>query len=66
MSAYNGLCPHYRHDNTCYVGNVIITAGARSLSVLIIGFVFSVSINVFTTLKQARVREALAIEKAWQ
>ncbi|WP_149330300.1 hypothetical protein [Citrobacter braakii] len=66
MSAYIGRYLHYSRDNTSSGGNIIITAGTLSLSLLFIGFAFSVSINGFITLKQAQVREAQTIEKAWQ
>lgn len=66
MSAYIGHYLHYYRDNTSSGGNIVITVGALSLTVLLIGFAFSVTINGFTTLKQAQVREAQSIEKAWQ
>ncbi len=66
MAAYIGRYLHYSRDNTSNGGNIIITAGALSLTVLLIGFAFSVSINGFVTLKQAQVSEAQTIEKAWQ
>lgn len=66
MSAYIGRYLHYSRNKPRAGGDVIITAGTLSLSVLFIGFAFSVSINGFTTLKQAQAREAQAIEKAWQ
>lgn len=66
MSAYIGRYLSYSRDKIRTGGDVIITAGTLLLSVLLIGFAFSVSINGFTTLKQSQVREAQAIEKAWQ
>lgn len=66
MSAYIGRSLHYSRDNTSSGGNIVITAGALSLTVLLVGFAFSVSINGFTTLKQSQIKEAQAIEKAWQ
>ncbi|MGN5575229.1 hypothetical protein [Enterobacter sp. Lyrl_3] len=66
MSAYIGRYLHYYRNKSRAGGVIIITAGTLSLSVLLIGFAFSVSINGFTTLKQAQVREAQTIEKAWQ
>lgn len=61
MSAYIGRYLHYSGHKPRAGGDIIITAGALSLSVLLIGFAFSVSINGFTTLKQAQVREAQTI-----
>ncbi|WP_439412523.1 hypothetical protein [Enterobacter ludwigii] len=66
MSAYIGRYLNYSRDKSRTGGSIIITAGTLSLSVLLIGFAFSVSINGFTTLKLVQVREAQAIEKAWQ
>ena len=66
MSAYIGRYLNYSRDKSRTDGVIIITAGVVSLSVLLIGFAFSVSINGFTTLKQAQLREAQSIEKAWQ
>lgn len=66
MSAYIGRYLHYSRNKPRAGGDIIITAGTLSLSMLLIGFAFSVSINGFTTLKLAQVREAQTIEKAWQ
>lgn len=66
MSAYIGRYLSYSRDKIRTGGDIIVTAGTLSLSMLLIGFAFSVSINGFTTLKQAQVREAQTIEKAWQ
>ncbi|MCU6243891.1 hypothetical protein KWI10_22450 [Enterobacter asburiae] len=66
MSAYIGHYLNYTGDKYRTGGDIIITAGIFSLTMLLIGFAFSVSINGFTTLKQAQVREAQTIEKAWQ
>lgn len=66
MSAYIGRYLHYSRDNSHHGGNIIITAGALSLTVLLIGFAFSVSINGFISLKQSQIKEAQSIEKAWQ
>jgi hypothetical protein len=66
MSAYIGRYLHYSRDNSRHSGNIIITAGALSLTVLLIGFAFSVSINGFISLKHSQLKEAQSIEKAWQ
>ena len=58
MSAYIGRYLNYSRDKSRTGGSIIITAGMLLLSVLLIGFAFSVSINGFTTLKQVQVREA--------
>ncbi|WP_049857273.1 hypothetical protein [Trabulsiella odontotermitis] len=66
MSSYIGRYLNYSRDAPPSDGDLIITTGTLALSVLLIGFSFSVSINGFVTLKQAQVREAQSVEKAWQ
>ncbi|MGK2890056.1 hypothetical protein [Klebsiella michiganensis] len=66
MSAYIGRYLHYSRNKPRACGNIIITAGTLSLSVLLIGFAFSVSINGFISLKKSQIKEAQDIEKTWQ
>lgn len=48
-------------------GDATLVSGAiLSLSGLLIGFMFSLSINGYVNREQAQVREALAIGKVWQ
>ena len=44
----------------------IVPGAVLSLSGLLIGFAFSISINGFAAREQAQVREALSVGKAWQ
>lgn len=44
----------------------IVPGAVLSLSGLLIGFSFSISINGFAACEQAQVREALSVGKAWQ
>lgn len=67
MSSYIGrYLHHYSRTNENAGGEVVITSGTLALSLLLIGFAFSAAINGFVMLKQSQVREAQAIEKAWQ
>jgi hypothetical protein len=66
ISTYIGSCLSYSRNKQRAHSDIIITAGTLALSMLFIGFAFSVAINGFTTLKQAQVREAQSIEKARQ
>ncbi|MGC6031635.1 hypothetical protein [Enterobacter kobei] len=66
MSSYIGrYLRHYSRGNASTGNDIVITAGTLALSLLLIGFAFSVAINGFVMLKQSQVREAQAIEKAW-
>ncbi|EHN8909278.1 MULTISPECIES: bestrophin-like domain [Enterobacteriaceae] len=66
MSSYiDRYLRHYFHANVSTGNDIVITSGTLALSLLLIGFAFSVAINGFVMLKQSQVREAQAIEKAW-
>ncbi|MGN5575494.1 hypothetical protein [Enterobacter sp. Lyrl_3] len=67
MSSYIGrYLRHYSRGNASTGNDIVITAGTLALSLLLIGFAFSAAINGFVMLKQSQVREAQAIEQAWQ
>lgn len=60
QSAYSAIASHDIGDS------VLVSGATLSLSGLLIGFMFSLSISGFVAREQAQVREALAIGTVWQ
>ncbi|MGV3344624.1 hypothetical protein ACGVWS_02355 [Enterobacteriaceae bacterium LUAb1] len=66
MAAYAGKLARNKKSAGDTGEATIISGATLSLSGLLIGFVFSISISGYSVRGQAQVNEALAIGKAWQ
>lgn len=66
MSLYIGRFFHYSYRYERFGSSVFNTIGSLLLTILLIGFSYTVAINGFTTLKKSQVSEAQSIEKAFQ
>lgn len=66
MSVYIGRYLYFYRPQTKTGGDLVVTLGTLSLSILLLGFAFSVSINGFITLQKTQFREAQSVQTAWQ
>ncbi len=66
MAAYAGRLTRHTHMKDASPEPAVITGATLTLSGLLIGFVFSVSLSGYSAREQAEVREAQSVAGAWQ